>query len=41
MLNPVDTHPLPCYTTLMFGYPFKHLSFAAAAQTASLVGIVA
>ena len=31
----------PCYTTLMFGYPFKHLSFAAAAQTASLVGIVA
>ena len=31
----------PCYTTLMLNVPFKHISFADAAQTARLVGIAA
>ncbi len=37
----IDTAPLHCYSTLMFGYPHKHVRFAAAGQALSLVGDVA
>jgi len=37
----IDTDSLRCYSTVMFGYPCKHVRFAAAGQTLSLVGDVA
>lgn len=37
----IDITPLCCYSTVMFSYPCKHVRFAAAGQTLSLVGDVA
>lgn len=37
----IDITPLCCYSTDMFGYPHRHVRFAAAGQTLSLVGDVA